>query len=157
MKVIFLDIDGPVISNGVPIEDSDLRLTHLPEAIDLLNKLCKDTGAKIVTNSNHNYNMVEGYSLKDDLITWGIEPEYFHEDWRTCFPYIDYSKVKNETRGIGRFIAIDKWHEKNGSSEWVCFDDRKFTISFRLIHITDSYGLRQEHIDKAIEVLGLSE
>lgn len=157
MKIIFLDIDGPVISTDDSIIDSELRITHIPESICHLNELCQITGAKIVTNSMHNYNDVEEYSLKDDLIAWGLDADNFHENWRTIFPYIDYSKIKSDIRGIGRFIAIDKWREINGTCDWVCFDDRKFTVSFRLILIEDAAGIKKEHIDRAIEILGSIE
>ena len=154
MKIIFLDIDGPIISTDVDTVDSELRITHIPETIDLLNELCKYTGAKIVTNSSHNYNDIEGYTLKDDLIAWGLDADNFHENWRTIFPYIDYSKIQSNIRGIGRFFAIDKWQEVNGACDWVCFDDRKFTVSFRLILIENAEGIKREHIDRAIEILG---
>ena len=157
MKIIFLDIDGPVISAQAPMIDSEMRLSYIQESIELLNQLCEKTGAKIVTNSSHNYHIVNGNTIKDDLIKWGIDSANFHEKWRTIFPYIDYTKVKSNIRGIGRFIAIDKWQADNEHCNWVCFDDRKFTISFRLIHISDGNGITKENIDTAIEILGLSE
>jgi hypothetical protein len=69
-KVIFLDIDGPVIPIDVPVRESVYRTTYNPESIEYLNLLCEETGAKVVTNSMHNYEDWMGGELRDDLVSW---------------------------------------------------------------------------------------
>ena len=48
-KVIFLDIDGPVIPIDVPTRDSVFRTVCNKDSIEYLNLLCDETGAKVVT------------------------------------------------------------------------------------------------------------
>lgn len=151
-KIVFLDIDGPVIDIDSPVIASELRLTHNPQSIEMLNELCWKTGAKIVTNSMHNYNVPYDSTLRDDLIKWGVDEDYIHDQWRTIFPHVDYSKVNSPVRGIGRLVAIETWLAENGNYDWICFDDRKFTDSHRLIHIEDGLGIREHHVEQALEV-----
>lgn len=153
-KIIFLDIDGPIIPIDVPPAKSIFRTTFLPESIEYLNLLCEFTGAKIVTNSCHNYEDWTGTELSDDLISWGLDKEFLHSNWRTVFPFINYKQVKSPVRGIGRLVAIDRWIKSNGKTEWICFDDRKFTDSERLIHIEEGRGIKATHFNKALDILG---
>jgi len=157
MRIIFLDIDGPIINVSSLVMVSELRLACNKVSIQLLNDLCLESGAKIVTNSMHNYHLPYGKTLKEDLIHWGIDPTHFHNDWRTIFPNIDYTDVTSTVRGIGRLIAINQWIADNGECDWVCFDDRKFTESKRLVYIEDGEGLQDEHILAAIEVFSLRQ
>lgn len=154
-KIIFLDIDGPVIPINVPTYDSIFRLVHNYEAILRLNELCEQTNAKIVTNSMHNYNDYEDGTLKEDLVKWGIKEEYFHDDWRTIFPNIDYKQINSTVRGIGRLHAINVWLATHYYIDnWVCFDDRNFTDLPNLILIEDGLGIKQKHYDRALKQLG---
>jgi hypothetical protein len=154
-KIIFLDIDGPVIPTTVSIYNSMFRLKHNSNAIIYLNKLCKKTGAKIVTNTMHNINDYVDGNIKDDLIKWGIKEEYFHESWKTIFPLINYKEINSKIRGIGRLHAIDLWLvEQKDIDNWVCFDDRYFTTLPNLIHIEDGLGIKKEHYDYALKFLG---
>lgn len=151
-KIVFLDIDGPVIDINCSVIQSELRLVHNPKSIEMLNKLCDRSGAKIVTNSMHNYNEPYGETLREDLIMWGVHEDHFHDSWRTVFPAIDYSKVESPVRGIGRLIAIQEWLKENGNHKWVAFDDRKFTDLKNLVHISDGLGIRENHVEQALEV-----
>ena len=153
MNIIFLDIDGPVIDITCSFIESEFRLTHNPNSIKMLEHLCNTTQAKIVTNSMHNFNNAGGRSLKEDLISWGLSEDHFHENWRTIFPAIDYTKVNSPVRGIGRLIAIETWIDQNGPVNWVCFDDRKFTDLSRLVFIEDGLGIRDKHVELAKEIL----
>lgn len=152
-KVIFLDIDGPVIPINVSVYESVFRTTCNPESIEYLNLLCDETGAKIVTNSMHNYEDWIGSELREDLVHWGLDPNYFHDGWRTIFPHVDYEKINSPVRGIGRLAAIEDWIQKNGDTSWVCFDDRKFSELANLIHIEDGRGIKEHHFDSALDIL----
>ena len=152
MRIIFLDIDGPVINIDAPVVVSELRLGCNKNSIQLLNDLCLEVGAKIVTNSMHNYHEPCGRTLKEDLIHWGLDENHFHDSWRTIFPDIDYTDVNSNVRGIGRLIAINQWIADNGPCDWVCFDDRKFTDSKQLVHIEYGDGIQEEDVLAAIEV-----
>jgi hypothetical protein len=152
-KIIFLDIDGPVIPIDVPLYESVYRTTYNPDSIQYLNLLCEETGAKIVTNSFHNYQDFMDGTLKDDLVKWGLNSNFVHDSWRTIFPAIDYTVVNSNVRGIGRLIAIEKYIEDKKVDNWVCFDDRKFTEMPNLIHIEDGRGIKEHHFEKAIDLL----
>ncbi len=152
-KIIFLDIDGPVIPINVPIVDSIYRTVYEKDSIEYLNLLCEEANAKVVTNSMHNYTPVMRYDLVDDLISWGLDEKFIHDDWRTIFPHVDYTKVNSPVRGIGRLVAINDWIDKrNRDVSWVCFDDRKFTQMANLIHIEDGLGIRERHFDSALDI-----
>ena len=153
-KIIFLDIDGPVIPVNAGMYNSMYRTTHDRTAITLLIRLCEETGAKIVTNTFHNEIWYQDGDLKSDLIKWGLKPEYFHEDWQTIFPNINYKQLNSPVRGIGRLHAINQWLVAHEVDKWVCFDDRLFTDLPNLIHIKGGMGIRQTHYEQALEILG---
>lgn len=153
-KIVFLDIDGPIIPVNAPRIQSIFRTTFLPESIEYLNLLCDVTGAQVVTNSCHNYQDWLDGDLSDDLVEWGLSKEFIHRDWRTIFPMIDYKAISSPVRGIGRLVAINRWIEKNGPTEWVCFDDRKFTSIPNLIHIENGRGIKAKHFNLALDILG---
>lgn len=154
-KVIFLDIDGPVIPIDVSVYESVYRTTYNSDSIEYLNILCNETGAKVVTNSMHNYEDWMGGDLRDDLVSWGLDEQFVHDDWRTIFPMIDYSKIKSPVRGIGRLVAIENWINQHGESSWVCFDDRKFSELANLIHIEDGLGIKAHHFNNALDILSM--
>ena len=154
-KIIFLDIDGPVIPIDVPVRDSVFRTVCNKDSIEYLNLLCNETSAKVVTNSMHNYEDWIGTDLRDDLIKWGLDENFIHESWRIIFPMIDYRKVNSKVRGIGRLVAIEHWINYHGDSSWVCFDDRKFSDLANLVHIEDGRGIKAHHFDSALDILSL--
>ncbi len=153
-KIIFLDIDGPVIPVDVDMYDSVYRTMHDKASIAFLTALCEETGAKIVTNTFHNEIFYQDGDLKDDLIKWGLKAEYFHEDWQTIFPNVNYKEINSPVRGAGRLHAIAQWLSSHAVDNWVCFDDRLFTDMPNLIHIRGGLGIRKEHYNKALEILG---
>lgn len=107
---------------------------------------------KIVTNSMHNYYDLDT-DLREDLTRWGIPANMFHEDWRTIFPNVDYTKVKSPVRGAGRLYAIEEWLSRHPGYEWICFDDRKFTNSSRLIHIERLDGVDDDYYEQAVRTI----
>lgn len=140
---MFLDIDGPVINtpcywvnHTASLERSVLNT----QSIGILNQLCKLASAQIVTNSTHNNFTVRetGRTLKDDLLKWGIKPEYIHEDWSTEFPWPDWGDGQPMHR---RMKGIMGWMEKNGEADWICFDDEPFVDDPRLFVIDFDCGI----------------
>jgi hypothetical protein len=139
-KIIFLDIDGPIIPETCylkyPFASYDRNFSE--DCILHLLQICKETDAKIVTNSTHNFYYRENntISLRDDLIRV-IPKKYIHEDWRTNFgptretvsftnvPYFYPSEVSKD-----RLKAITEWLNKHnyfyGDNDFICFDDEEF-------------------------------
>lgn len=153
MNIIFLDIDGPVISEPQYYIDPECSINRTvvnTSAIGWLNYLCRNCDSKIVTNSSHNY--VEGNdtrgTLKEDLIKHGIPEQFFHENWRTRYP---------GTSGDHRRLdAILIWIEENKGDEevnWIAFDDDPFTTDKRLCLVRFSEGIVYSTFLKAHRLL----
>jgi len=164
-KIIFLDIDGPVISSGCYFHDmycSHERTVFNTSATGIVRKLCQMFEAKIVTNSSHNYHNVRSRTLKDDLINIANIPEdYFHNDWRTKYPsneddHPDF-KDDNFMTTHPRMRAIDKWQMKNGSVDWIAFDDANFTNNKRLFLVDFDEGITYKQFRSVMEHWGVDK
>lgn len=153
-KIIFLDIDGPVIPGRVYSRNvyPELRMIFAKDSIQLVNQLCESTGARVVTNSMHNHLDIKGRSLRQDLITWGMGASNFHEDWRTSFPNVNYKENPSPVRGWGRWLGILDWQKRNGEANWVCFDDRIFTKDPRLVRIEFYEGINNQSVGRALSL-----
>lgn len=158
-KIIFLDLDGPIINTPCYYLDSmaSLHRTVLnTQALGYVVNLAKLAKAKIVTNSTHNSHDSEDangvkHNLKEDLIKWMVPEELFHEDWCTTYPYPEGSKFSEHT-DARRLRAIDQWMEKNGKADWIAFDDDPFvqgTLAARLMLVNFERGIDRELYYKA--------
>lgn len=118
-KVIFLDVDGPMIP---------VRAYHLPNqtkpasvfdpiAAAMLDKLIKMSGAKLVISSTWQINGLDG--VKELLSKNGIDPAHLHEDWAT------------KSAGRSKFSSmrcneIKWWLDDHPEVEaWVALDDEE--------------------------------
>lgn len=140
-KIIFLDIDGPIIPQSLFFLDKDvsqLRSFMDTNALGYVVALAKGVDAKIVTNSQHNQHEVSGQDLKADLIDWGVPEKLFHEDWRTDFHHYPF-------QNRGRRTYLEQWLTEHDysidSDDWICFDDIDFTSRKNLILIDDRCGI----------------
>lgn len=161
-KVIFLDIDGPIINTPLYFIDpmcSMDRSVMNTQAIGYLVKLAKFAGAKIVCNSTHNtHDITESWdgkarTLRDDLIYWKVPAELFHEDWKTSYPYPPESKF-SEASESRRLRAIDLWQKQNGEADWIAFDDENFGHE-RLMLVDFDRGIDYDLFRRAITFWGL--
>lgn len=162
-RVVFLDIDGPVIPTPMYFIDgmcSFDRSVVSTISIGWLRHLLKLSNAKIVCNSAHNYHETDVHDpikpsrdLKDDLIKHGIPEQYFHQDWRTKFP--NPTVIKMSDHRSRRIIAIEEWLRDNGDADWVGFDDEPYTTDKRLVHIDFDRGIDVDAFKKACEVWNL--
>lgn len=160
-RILFLDIDGPVIPIGCYFHDmmcSHERSVFSTTATGFIKEICKKTGAKIVTNSSHNYHDVGNHTLKDDLkLRGGIPEEYFHSDWRTKYPMIDPASDQFTVLDIRRMAAIDEWMRRNGEVDWIGFDDSKYTDSDRLYLVDFNEGITYKHFLAVCERWGVDK
>jgi len=126
MKILFLDVDGPLIPlrlhkqwghlfqydefGGYYVWDS--------EFIEELNEHCGPQGVKIVFNSSHN-------ASGSDVIRMtakanGLREELLHQDVCTKYPEISH-----------RYQAIQDWLKRNvpegRSCKWIVVDDEQLT------------------------------
>ena len=155
-RIIFLDIDGPVIP--LPLYNLNGHVSHERShvstcAIGLLTKMCQDHGALIVTNTAHNGHVRGGVvDLKTDLINHGLKPEFFHEKWHTNFNIEDWNG-----RITDRMLAINHWMAENGEVDWVCFDDIQFTQDKRLVLIDFYLGIDYNSYKQALGVWKIAQ
>ena len=126
MKVIFLDIDGPlaysdedsypiVIQNGLSIPYGFEQ-----EDCDALRDIIAETGASIVLSSDWRlYYNVE--SMNTVLSYYGVPP--------VIIDYTDKQKAKLSSSGeMDRAYQILRWVENHTVSNWVALDD--FDLSY---------------------------
>ena len=135
-RFIFLDIDGPVIPTGCYFvnRNASFDRTFSNVCIGYVKKLLDLSGAKLVTNSMHNYHPRiaddgETFTLRDDLVNAGIPLNSFHDIWRTQFGHFSFNN--NSWRGDQphpRLKAINEWLDQWGGEnpEWIGFDDEPY-------------------------------
>ena len=151
MKVIFLDYDGVVNTlwfndvNGEPRFDfpNDIRVNNT-QAIAWLNKLCRETGAKIVVSS-----------------TWRL-----YDNYKECLYNAGLNKdieILGRTKNLGtaRGIEIQDWldeHQELNIEKFVILDDESFDfielgLENRFVKTSFTDGLLPEHVEKAVSIL----
>ena len=145
MRIIFLDVDDPLIPTHLYFED--VLVSHnlsmaSTVAIALMNRLCKISQAKIVMNITHNNNN----KLIDKLTHLGIKAINFHEDCRTDYP--------NHTRKD----AVDGWLYKHKNVEkFIIFDDVYFYDRISQIVIDFDSGIMYKDYIAALKHFELEE
>lgn len=120
-KVLFLDIDGPMIPGRAYLLRNQTRNPFVtvfdPIAVDMVNKICEDRGYKIVLHSSWIRTKFIGRGdikgdVHDHLIDQGINPEHLHEDVYCC----------RDTSW--RYDRIKKWLENHPEvTHFVILDD----------------------------------
>jgi len=139
-RIIFLDIDGPVIPAGMYLIDRacsfDRRAS--PVCIATINHIAKNSGAKIVMNTTHNMN---GALMLADMVREGIKVEYLHEK----APMTQYPNTS-------RWMAIEMWQFDNGMADWVALDDAEFTQDERLIWVDFNVGVHPGHYNQIADL-----
>jgi hypothetical protein len=167
MKIIFLDIDG--VANSVAYMATDayfaecyavgvedpldyevvIKAHHLhldPKVIQLLNKLVDDSGAKVVLSSTWRIR----YSLDEMNAMLKMRGATFEVTDKT--PQIRFSRVfrGEEVRDYLKGL-------KEKPEAFVIIDDNdefpKFQKQF--VRTDEKVGLTQEHVDKALKILGI--
>ena len=166
-KIVFLDIDGPIINLGCYGIDngcSHARSVMNQSAIGFINLLCHKTNALVVTNSSHNPHSVNKFTtiegnrveiaptdLREDLIRHGLKPQYFHKEWRTAYP-LKLSGVNSH-----RLDAIDLWQVENGEADWIAFDDAIFTQDPRLLLVDFNEGITHALYIQALKMFKVDD
>ena len=148
MKIIFLDIDGPMIPTTMLMihgASASQKRKFSPISVGLINSLCSlDDKIKIVFNSAHND---DGVMLYNDSIREGIRSEYIHQNFITTYPSTNYNRIG----------AIEHWLRKHGmeATNWCCFDDYDLNQTNHIL-VEFDLGIQISHYTKAKELLGIS-
>ena len=145
-KIVFLDIDGPMIPATMFLVDRMCSWHRVfpPTTVAVVKELCERTGAKIVFNTTHNRPFDGVPNIDAALVAHGLDAAHLHStDRHTLYPDID------------RKAAVAEWlHRHPEVSEWVALDDVKFTDDERLIFVDSDAGLHVGHLNLAIDRLG---
>lgn len=141
-RVVFVDIDGPMIPFSMFLIDrhASLNRTIAPIPIAVLNRLCERSGAKIVFNTTHNISLDDVPDIEVACVNAGLKQEYIHPDMKTKYPSID------------RGNSVLEWlHRHPETTDWIAFDDARFTDVDNLIWIDPDAGLHLGHLNQALD------
>lgn len=145
-RIIFLDIDGPMIPGSMFLKNPrcSFERDFSPVCMTVIDRLCAHTGAKIVFNTTHN-------TAADELVTaWAAQGDrtLLHKRCHTAYP------------AQSRFHAIHGWLAVELANtgvrpQWVALDDEhigKEKDGYILVDF-DS-GLTLAHYNKAMRHFG---
>lgn len=145
-KIIFLDIDGPMIPASYFLVDNmaSWERRFPTTTVAVIKRLCERTGAKVVFNTTHNRPFDGIDDIDVALEKQGLDREHIHEtDLATKYPDIE------------RDLAVKEWlHRHPEVTDWVALDDARFTEDDRLIWVDPDAGLHLGHLNEAIDRLG---
>lgn len=176
MKIIFLDIDGVLNSlrSATAWENVDValgtkdynaevtRTTIDPVAVQLINKLVEESGAKIVVSSSHRLMFIKKYGYAEmpvlDLV--GLR-QYIHHQGIVA-EVIDATEdyyFPRRKQGAIRGDEIKLWLDSHPEVEnYVIFDDDPDMLEEQVqhfVHTSTIDGFRFEHYCKARAILKL--
>lgn len=134
-NVIFLDIDGPMISMGDlairPHTCIDRQFD--PQKIKMLNLMLELTNSFLCINSTHNIIKREDkFSIVDDLIAAGVPPLRFYKIANTSYPQVNRYDAILETEA-----------QVEEPIKWLAIDDAWFLLEDddRLVRVNNAYGI----------------
>lgn len=149
LKIIFLDIDGVLVTNESMQRSGVGRHAEPdPSCVTALNEIIRQTGAKIVPTSS--WRILGTEFVAEKLREWNVFGEVIGETPRI-------SKHQDYYVSVGRAFEIDEWLNQNTDrvSSFVILDDSEDLQHLRDFQIkTDlENGLLEMHIAKALELL----
>ena len=149
MKIIFLDIDGPMIPSYCYLlygNYASLNRSFSPISVGLINLLCRlDDEIKIVFNTSHNVD--EQFMLKA-AIREGIVAATIHTDYMTKFPL----------RTLNRKEAVLEWLDEHVNiTHWCYFDDANYIDHPNHILVNFDEGINAKHFEIAEKLLDIKE
>jgi len=120
-RILFLDIDGPMIPQrayDMPNQTRPIVTIFDPCAVGMINRACNKQKRKIVLHSSWiRTKFIETYvngDVKEHCIAQGIEAELFHDD-AYCNRDVSW-----------RYDRVDLWLQDHpGTTDFVVLDDEK--------------------------------
>jgi len=156
MKVVFLDIDGVLITRkSLTNGQSGLRAKADPQAVKQLNRLIKATGAQIVVSST--WRTAMGPDRLQTLLRdeWGVQGSVIGAT-PVCNA-IRAGIVLSHARGaeIQAWLTLANGSEMTRVQRFVILDDENDMgeLSEHLIQTEFETGLMRAHVDLAIDKL----
>jgi hypothetical protein len=150
-RVIFLDLDGPMIPGRAYQMASQTRpivKTFDPCAVGMLNELCKFRDYKIVLHSSW-IKIFGGEDTYKHCIEQGIKAEFFHKDaWcdeRIGWRYTRVAKWLREHPGVEEYFVVDDEPYKADMDE---ANPHPVDLADHLILVDFNDGLLMKHTAK---------
>lgn len=113
-RILFLDIDGPLIpGRAALLPNQTAPYWHIfdPVAVSLINDACRHQGRKIVVHSSWvKHTDLYEFDLLEHLIGQGLDASLFHED-PICKPI------------AWRYDRIKEWLSRHEIDDYVILDD----------------------------------
>jgi phosphoserine phosphatase len=147
-RILFLDIDGVILS-GRELHRTRNNRYIPPEAVALLNEVCKRTGCIVVISST--WRIVEPF-VRGMLKKAGFSGE-FAKDWKTPHGVMVGSLQLSERRGheiadwLGRHPEVERYAIIDDDSDMLP-EQRPFFVQ---THFND--GIQPEHVERLVKVL----
>lgn len=161
MRVIFLDIDGPVIppktlmaqraidklqsklyGAAAQFADAAKDVTWMcdPTNVILITLLAEETNAKIVISSTWRGHGYEGFV--EDFKSFGFDPDLLHQDWRTTDKILTC-----------REDEVQAWLDRHPETEaWVTIDDEALDFDNH-VQVCAANGFLADNYTQAHELL----
>ena len=146
MRIIFQDIDGPLIPfrmyyrGSRPYDVNGASFVYDPVAVDMINTLCAQCDAQVVFNTAHNENphaVMKGQAQFNRIAK--------------LHPTIKTNYMTDP--GLNRYSAISDWLKRHPDvTEWVVFDDYALPSS-RAVKIDFDIGMTLDSFTKGYEIL----
>lgn len=159
-RVIFLDIDGPMIpgrqyaaKGGTQRRAGGALIGYRfdPSSVNLVTHLARTADARIVWNTTHNARGIT--QLTEDAVASGLDHQLFHADPQTEYP--GEVKFSGYAWSMTRLKAIRRWLAAHPEvTHWVAFDDDPIR-SKNAVRIDFQSGITSGHVDKAMAILGV--
>lgn len=147
MNIVFLDIDGPMLSGRAWVPwilgggKGNLGLWD-PIGVAMVNSLLREAPAQLVISSTWK---ILGYEeFCDHLKKNQMDPKYLHEDWKTPRKF---SSTRSD--------EVHLWLEEHPEvQKWVSFDDVE-VYGEGAITVSFSDGITLDAYSRAREIFGL--
>ena len=147
MKLLFLDVDGVVANEASSIRHPRKHVDDIaaPECVAALNRILRETGAKIVVSASMRVDGVE--SLIEQFRLWGIEGEIVG-----ITPLFEWTSP--------RFKEIDAYLQQNQCPDSLVILDDEDDMGALLPYLVQTKfecGLTEADADKAVALLNQAE
>lgn len=119
-KILFLDIDGPMIpgrAHNLPGQRSETFVKQFdPVAVSIINWLCDECGWRVVLHTSWIRLWGEA-ATRDHCIKQGIKEKFFHKD--IC-----------DEGEPWRYTRVDRWLNDHLVDHYVILDDEPYALNY---------------------------
>jgi len=163
MKVLFVDIDGPLVTVDKPQETKFGRMNVFDEkCVAVLNDIWRFTGCEIVISSDWVKNIFDSkLQVARNVFKFNNVQApiigFIRKTEEAPHLHIDRTKIHPSLLEVDRIYEINEWVRTHNPDSWVAIDDMnlKELGELHFVLIDPIEGLAQAGIkDRIIELLG---